>query len=55
MWLFLWGILIVILSDLRCLLHAQNTPEDRKRAIRTCLISNIGLVIILIITYLAKS
>ncbi len=54
MGLFLMAIAIIVISNIKFLVLSGNSPEERKSAIRTCLIMNIGLVIILIITYLAK-
>lgn len=49
------AIFIIVLSNIKFLVLSGNSPEERKSAVRTCLIMNVGLVIILIITYLAKS
>ena len=54
MGLFLMAIAIIVISNIKFLVLSGNSPEERKSAIRTCLIMNIGVVIILIITYLAK-
>lgn len=45
MGLIIWVVLILVLGNIRLILH-QTTPEGRRRAVRICLITDIGFVII---------
>lgn len=54
MWVFVFCIIMIVLGDLRFFLNAGNSPEGKKSAIRTWLITNIGAVIIIIIICLSR-